>query len=121
MREGVGEVVLTLTRTRNMDHEVSVLCYTRADTATDNIDFERLDRSSVVSFAPNQTSAECIVTIHDDTVYEGKERFYVFMAGAADSLVITALSETPLCIYILCDSNDGTLQKCIYTHMYLSV
>lgn len=111
VKEGVGEVVLTLTRTRNMDHEVSVSCYTRADTAMDNVDFERLNRDSVVTFAPNQTSAECAVTIYDDTVYEGKERFYVLMAPAADSLVITALSETPLCIYILFDSNDGTLQK----------
>ena len=107
----MGEIVLTLTRTWNVDHEVSVSCYTRAGTATDDIDFEQLDHDSTVTFAPNQTSAECVVNIYDDVVYEGKERFYVLVAAAADSLVITALSETPLCIYIIYDPNDGTPQE----------
>ena len=108
VREPVGELVIGITRTGNMNHEVNVSCYTRPDTAKDNVDFEHLDRdSSTITFAPNQTHSRCTVGVYDDTMYERKERFYVYIV-AAGGLVNSALEETPLCVYIVYDPNDGT-------------
>lgn len=89
-----------------MEHEVNVSCYTYADSARGGVDFEHLGQNSTITFGPNQDSAQCTVRIHDDTVYERKERFYVYVQPAG-GLVNTALSETPLCIYIVYDPSDG--------------
>lgn len=106
VREKEGDITLNLIRVGNMEHEVNVSCYTYADSAEGNVDFEHLEQNSTITFSPNQMSAQCTVRIYDDTVYERKERFYVYVKPAG-GLVNTALSETPLCIYIVYDPSDG--------------
>ena len=110
MREQEGQLVLELTRSGNMEREVTVSCLTQPDTAADGVDFGGLHREeSTIAFAPNQTRGRCAVEIYDDTTYEGKERFYVFVRGRAGELVNSRLEETPLCVYIVYDPNDGML------------
>ena len=105
MREQDRQLVLELTRWGNTEEEVTVSCFTQADTASNDIDFEQLDQR--VTFGRNETRARCTVDILDDTVYEGKERFYVFVRGRPGELVNSTLDERPLCVYIVYDPNDG--------------
>ena len=107
-------MVLSLVRTNNMEHEVNVSCYTRSDSATRGEDFEHRQRNTTVTFASHQRSAECIVNINDDTMYEKKERFYVYLEPAG-GLVDTAL-EKPLCIYIVYDPHDGMFNSIERSH-----
>ena len=105
--EQVGRVTLGLTRTGNMEKEVNVSCSTRANTATENSDFQHLrGNDSIVTFVPDQTYGRCVVGIYDDIEYEPRERFYVYVKPAG-GLVKSALASTPLCVYIIYDPKDG--------------
>ena len=106
VQEQVGEVAIDLRRSGNMEHEVNVSCSTQSRIALSNLDFESLDTSNVITFAPNQEYATCVVSIYDDALYERKEQFYVSVQPA-DGLVVTAGQDKPVCIYILKDPSDG--------------
>ena len=105
IREHDSQLVLELTRSGNTQTEATVTCLTQGDTATNNVDFEQTEET--VTFAPFETRTRCTVEIYDDSIYEGKERFYVYVRSRAGQLVNSTLEETPLCIYIVYDPNDG--------------
>ena len=106
VREQEGQLVLELTRSGNVDSEVTVSCITQHDTAFDNIDYEGINQS--VTFGPRETSSRCRVRIYDDSVYEAQERFYVFVTGMSGQLISSTLENIPICVYIVYDPNDGT-------------
>lgn len=96
---------MELSRSGNLNSEVTVSCFTQPDTAFDNIDYQRVNRS--MTFAPNQTQGRCQVQIYDDSLYEAEERFFVFVTGRPGALVRSTLQEIPLCVLIAYDPNDG--------------
>ena len=113
MREQEGELVLELTRSGNLDSEVAVFCITQHDTALENIDYEGMNQS--VMFGPGETRGRCRVQIYDDSEYEARERFYVYVRGRPGELISSTLENIPLCVYIVYDPNDG-MQRLMFIY-----
>ena len=109
IEESIGTLVLNLSRHGNLEEEVGVVCYTEEHTAISGRDFHSRPRgnlTSLVTFAPNQTRAQCAVEIINDPQNENSERFFVKLADP-QSLVRISDGSSPICVYLNYDPADG--------------
>ena len=107
VNEGVGTLQLNISRHGNLDHNVSVICYTQVMFSRDP-DFVPRPNSaaSTVTFNASQSSAVCDVQVLDDGNNESREQFRVFL-GTTEGLARVDAKSSPLCVFISHDANDG--------------
>ena len=102
----MGTLDLILTRSANLEQEVGVVCYTEADVARgEDFRLRPNNRSSLVTFAPNQTEAHCPVVVLDDELNESTEKFVVWL-GEPVGLARVDPSSSPLCVFLTTDRQD---------------
>ncbi|XP_071125097.1 extracellular matrix protein 3-like [Mytilus edulis] len=91
-----GQMTAVIVRHGDLDHDASVRCYTRQNTATVADDYiERPDTDlSLVYFSPGQRHADCIVDIVNDSVFEPTEQFRLVLGSPTSSTTKVALVGT---------------------------
>ncbi len=103
VNESRGEALLTLIRSGGSQGRVSVGINLVGDTAEAGVDF--LARSDEITFLEGETTKQVPITLIDDRIYEGNERFQVILGNPTGGAVIGDPASTSLTI--LDDDPDG--------------
>src|SRR5262249_60696262 len=80
---GTQNMVFYVTLTNPTYHTVTVDYATEAGPATAGSDYQ--PASGTLTFAPNETGKQLLITIYGDTTYEGTERFVVRLSNPSNA------------------------------------
>lgn len=90
--EAGGTFGLTVVRTGDLSSAATVTCSASSGTAVKNRDFVVSDQ--VLSFAANESSKLCVVSVLQDAVVESTETFTVNLSAPSKGSILTPGSET---------------------------
>jgi uncharacterized delta-60 repeat protein len=104
--ESLGAVYFTIKRLGSVTLPLTVTLLTQADTATAGVDFAPVN--TPITFAPGESARTVSLSIFDDTLVEGNERFFLLLTNVIGSGTIVQ-DQVPVFI-IEDDSAPGQIE-----------